>query len=471
MRKMSIYLSAALAAASAGGAAAQTVNAVDYGEALRQARQSSGAVRGADLDMQAKTLQAQALRRIDGPDLRLSGFMGRVSTSVNLDTSAIANAANPILDNLPAIPGLNLPEIPNSIGADRIVNLRSLGLSSVWPLYTGGRLQAVREIAAGRVGEAGAALQTSDDEIANQLAQRYFSAQLAREALRLRQEAVAVFADHQSMAVKLERGGLISKVERLKGDVAMDNAKREAAKARSDVEIAELALSRMLGRQDAVRPATPLFVHDASVGSLASFIDAAMASNAAWKQIDSKRTQAAGALKLQGSEYSPTVVAVANYNLNRGGGSYARANWMVGMSVSVPLVDRIDKSKMAEAARLEQQRVEVMAGQASRDIPTLTESQWRTMENARLRYQSMGSSIELAQETLRLSQVAFKNGQSTSSDVADASLNYTKARLEQAQAAYDYDLALAKLLGTAGQPDRLAELSRTATSVIDLKKD
>ncbi|UUZ50244.1 hypothetical protein LP420_09935 [Massilia sp. B-10] len=110
--------------------------------------------KGADLDLQAKTLQAAALRRIDGPDLRLSGFLGRVSTSVNLDTSAIANAANPILDNLPAIPGLNLPEIPNAIGADRIVNLRSLGLSSVWPLYTGGRLQAVREIAAGRASEA-----------------------------------------------------------------------------------------------------------------------------------------------------------------------------------------------------------------------------------------------------------------------------------------------------------------------------
>jgi len=468
---MSIYLSAALAAACAGGAAAQTVNALDYGEALQLARQSSGAVQGAELDMQAKTLQAAALRRIDGPDLRLSGFMGRVSTSVNLDTSAIANAANPILDNLPAIPGLHLPEIPNSIGVDRIVNLRSAGLSSVWPLYTGGRLQAVQEIAAGGASEAGAALQTSDDEIANQLAQRYFSVQLAREALRLRMDAVDVVADHQSMAVKLERTGLISKVERLKGDVAMDNARREAAKARSDLEIAELALARMLGRQDAVRPATPLFVHDTSVGSLASFIDAAKASNAAWKQIESKRTQAAGARKLSGSEYSPSVVAVANYNLNRGGGSYARANWMIGMSVSVPLVDRIDRSKMAEAARLEQKRVEVMAGQANRDIPTLTESQWRAMENARLRFLSMDSSIELAQETLRLSRVAFKNGQATSTDVADASLNYTKSRLERAQAAYEYDLALAKLLGTAGQPDRLAELSRTATSVIDLKKD
>jgi len=470
MRRIGMYMAVALAASGTLCAAAAQ-DGVDYGSALREARQESGALKGADLDMQAKTLQASALQRIAGPDLRLSGFMGRVSTSVNLDTSAIANAANPILDNLPPIPGINLPDIPNSIGADRIVNLRSLGLSSVWPLYTGGRLQAVQTIAAGRAAEAGAARLTSEEDIANQLAQRYFTVQLAREALRLRLEAVQVFGEHQSMALKMERTGLIAKVERLKADVAMDNARREADKARSDLEIANVALSRLLGRKEPVRPATPLFVHAEPVGSLASFIDAAMNANPAWKQIDSKREQAAGLLKLQGSQFSPTVVAVANYNLNRGGGSYARANWLVGMSVSVPLVDRIDKGKMLQAARLEQERVEVMASQASRDIPTLAESQWRTMENARLRYLSMGSSIELAQETLRLARVGFKNGQATSSDVADASLNYTKTRLEQAQAACDYDLALAKLLSTAGQSERLAELARSARSVIDLTKD
>jgi outer membrane protein TolC len=195
-----------------------------------------------------------------------------------------------------------------------------------------------------------------------------------------------------------------------------------------------------------------------------------MASNAAWKQIDSKRAQADGAVKLQGSQFSPTVVALANYNLNRGD-SVARANWLVGMSVSVPLVERIDRARMGAAARLERQRVDVMAAQAARDIPTLAESQWRAMEDARLRYLSMGSAIELAGESLHLSQVAFKNGQATSIDVADASLNFTKSRLERAQAAYDYVLALAKLLGTTGQSAQLYDYSRTANHIVDLTKD
>lgn len=449
--------------------AAQCATAVDYGEALRQLKTRSGAINGAGLDFQAKSLQAEAVRRIDGPDLRLSGFAGRVSTTLSVDTSNLAQAANPVLDLLPPLPGLNLPEIPSTLNVDRVFDVRSLGVSSIWPLYTGARLQAVKEIAAGRADEAGAGVRKEEDEAATLLAQRYFTVQLAREAWHLRAGAARLAREHQGDAVKMERAGLIARVDRLKADVAVDNANREASKAASDLEIARLALRRLLGAPGDVSATTPLFVHDAPAGSLASFVDAAMASNAAWKQIDSKRRQAAGAVRLQGGQFSPTVVGIANYNLNHG--SSARANWLVGVSVSVPLVERIDRARMSAAARLEQQRVEVMAEQAGRDIPTLAESQWRAMEDARQRYLSMASAIELANETRRLAQVSFKNGQATTTDVADASFNATRVSLERAQAAYDYVLALARLLGTAGEPDRLDALAKTATHIVDLTKD
>ncbi|SFD81789.1 TolC family protein [Massilia yuzhufengensis] len=442
---------------------------VDYAEAWRRVRATAGSVNGARLDFQAKQLQAEALRRIDGPDVRLSGFAGRVSTTLSVDTGAIAQLANPVLDSLPPLPGLNLPDVPQALNVDRVFDVRSLGLSTVWPLYTGGRLDAVKQIAAGRADEAGASVQAALDDASTQLAQRYFTVQLARKAWQLRSAAVEVAKEHQRMALKMERTGLIAKVERLKADVAVDNALREAAKAGSDLEIAQLALRRLLDAPDAVLPATPLFVHAQPPGSLASFIDAAMASNAAWKQIASKRKQADGAVQLQGRAFSPTVIGIANYNLNRG--SSSRANWLVGVSVSVPLVERIDRARMISAARLEQQRVVVAAEQAGRDLPTLAESQWRTMEDARLRYLSMGSAIELAYETRRLAQVGFQNGQATSTDVADASLNYTKASLERSQAAYEYVMALARLLGTAGDPGRLYALSRSATHIVDLTKE
>lgn len=468
-----MLVTTAMALFGMAAAWAQEGRTLDYGAALHQLTVRSGTVQGAELDFRARQLQAAALRRIDGPDLRLNGFAGRISTSISVDTSRLAQALTPalapVLDLLPPLPGLALPELPDTLEANRVFTIRTLGLSTVWPLYTGGRLQALKDLAAGRAGEAGAALQTAQDEAAVQLAQRYFGVQLARMASGLRAAAVKVAQEHRQMARKLERAGLIARVERLKADVAVDTAAREAAKAASDLETAELALRRMLGEDQAVVPATPLFVHERAVGSLASFVDAALASNAAWKQIDGKRAQAAANLKLQGQAFSPTVIGVANYNLNRG--ETARANWLVGVALSVPLVDRVDRAKLSAAARLEQQRVEVAAEQAGRDLPTLAESQWRAMEDARQRYLSMASAIELAQETLRVAQVSFQNGQATTTEVADASLNLTKTSIERVQAAYDYVLALARLLGTAGSPGQLAVHARSAPYLIDPAKD
>ena len=442
---------------------------IDIDEAMRLLASRSGSVQGAELDYQARQLQAGALRRIDGPDLRLTGFAGRVSTTLSVDTSRIGQVLEPALQLLPPLPGIALPELPPALDVDRVYNIRSVGLSSVWPMYTGGRLEAVKELASGRAEEAGAAAPSARGEATVQLAQRYFGVQLARQASLLRGAAVTLAKEHQAMALKLERTGLIARVERLKADVAVDNAVREASRAASDLEIAEVALRRMLGESGELLPTTPLFVHERAVGSLASFVDAALASNAAWKQIESKRMQAAANLRLQGHEYSPTVLGVANYNLNRGG--TVRANWLVGVAFSMPLFDRIDRARAIAAARIERQRVEVAAEQAGRDIPTLAEKQWRTMEDARQRYLSMGSTIELARETLRLAQVSFKNAQATSADVDDASLNLTKVSIERAQAAYDYVVALAQLLDTAGAADQLPVHARSAAHRIAFTKE
>jgi outer membrane protein TolC len=215
--------------------------------------------------------------------------------------------------------------------------------------------------------------------------------QLAREAWRVRRAAAQGIEEHQSAAKKLEAAGLIAAAERLKADVALDGARRDLSKAANDLEIAQVALSRLLASPGTVQPTTPLFVHSHPVGSLQSFIDTGMTQHPAWKKIESKREQADKALQLRGSEHSPSVFAVGNYNLNQSNDKLVQPNWFVGVYLSVPLVSHVDKAKMLEAARLDQARV---------------------------------------------------------------------------QAAYEYVMALARLLEATGQPARLAELARSADLVL-----
>ncbi|CDG83791.1 outer membrane efflux family protein [Janthinobacterium agaricidamnosum NBRC 102515 = DSM 9628] len=439
-------------------AGAPTVR-LSFADALEQASAASGAVQGAALDARAKTLKAQALSRIDGPSLDLTGFRGRLSTDVNLDTSRLSGIAGGVEA---ALPGLPVPDIPNAIDRNVAVNLSSFGLRSIWPLYTGGRLDAIKGLAAGLGQEAEAEQIDAEEKLATSVAQRYFQLLLAQRVVAVRAEATAGIAEHQGNARKLELGGLISRAERLRADVALAGARSDEAQARSDLEIAQVALNRLLNVTATVQPGTPLFVHSLPVGSLQSFIDTGMRQNAAWKKIDSKRHQAQESLKLQGKEYSPTVFAVGNYNLNRGSEKLVQSNWMVGVAVSVPLVGRIDTGKMIQAAKLDQERVEVTAQQAGRDIPTLIEKQWRALENARIQFMSSASSVELARENIKLQAAAFKQGQATSLDEIDARLNLARIETQRAQTAYHYVMALAQLLEASGQPRQLSGLANSA---------
>ena len=435
---------------------------LSFNEALQQAAAASGAVQGAVLDVRAKTLKAEALSNIDGPSVDLTAFRGRLSTDLNIDTSGLSGVVGGIESVLPPIPGLPKPQIPNSLSREVVTDLTSFGLLGMWPIYTGGRLDAVKGLASSLTQAAQAERVEAEEQLATLVAQRYFQLLLAKRVVAVRAEVTAGVTEHQRDAARLEKGGLISRAERLRADVALDSARSDEAQARSDEEIAQVALDRLLAVNTQVRPSTPLFVNSLPVGTLQSFISTGMRENANWKKIDSKRAQAEQALKLHGKEYTPTVFAIGNYNLNRGSEKLVRSNWAIGLVVAVPLVHRINTGKMIAAAKLDQERVEVVARQAERDIPTLIEKNWRALENARIQYLSTASSVELARENIRLQTVAFQQGQVTSLEVVDARLNLAKVETQRAQTAYNYVMGLAQLLEATGETQRLGSLAAAA---------
>ncbi|PLY43795.1 type I secretion protein TolC [Janthinobacterium sp. ROICE36] len=455
-------------AGALGAAMPALAEPLSFNEALQQAAKASGTVQGAALDVRAKTLKAEALSNIDGPSVDLTAFRGRLSTDVSIDTSGLAGVVGGIESVLPPIPGLPTPHIPNSLNREVVTDLTSFGLLGMWPIYTGGRLDAVKGLASSLTLAAQAERTEAEEQLATLVAQRYFQLLLAKRVVAVRAEVTAGVTQHQRDAAKLEKGGLISRAERLRADVALDSARSDEAQARSDEEIAQVALDRLLAVNTQVRPSTPLFVNSLPVGTLQSFISTGMRENANWKKIDSKRVQAEQALKLHGKEYTPTVFAIGNYNMNRG--QLVRSNWAIGLVVSVPLVHRINTGKMIAAAKFDQERVEVVARQAERDIPTLIEKNWRALENARIHYLSTASSVELARENIRLQTVAFQQGQVTSLEVVDARLNLAKVETQRAQTAYNYVMGLAQLLEATGQTQRLGSLAASADIQLPVDK-
>src|SRR5471032_1356667 len=170
---------------------AQAGMPLTFNEALQQAASASGQVQGAALDVRAKTLKAEALSNIDGPSVDLTAFRGRLSTDLNIDTSRLSGIAGGVESALPGLPGLPLPEIPNSLNREVVTNLTSFGLIGMWPVYTGGRLDAVKGLASGMTKEAEAERIEAEEKLATLVAQRYFQLLLAKRVVAVRTEVRA----------------------------------------------------------------------------------------------------------------------------------------------------------------------------------------------------------------------------------------------------------------------------------------
>ena len=122
----------------------------------------------------------------------------------------------------------------------------------------------------------------------------------------------------------------------------------------------------------------------------------------------------------------------------------------VGIGLNFKIFDGLNREYKAAAARLQLRRVEALEQKAEQDILLLVEDLYNKVQSVLATLSAVERSERFAKELLRAKQRAFSEGMATVTDVVDATLNLSRARLEREQTAYDFDVALARLLNASG---------------------
>ena len=91
-----------------------------------------------------------------------------------------------------------------------------------------------------------------------------------------------------------------------------------------------------------------------------------------------------------------------------------------------------------------------IAVQAHDEVELLIEKLHNQLLASQNRIYSIDSSIRFAEEYYQVKQDAFAEGLIPATELIDAELNLAKAKTERLEAAYKYDITLAKLLEAAG---------------------
>lgn len=364
------------------------------------------------------------------------------------------------LGRLPS-PQAMAEHLPESVSVSKTDNFSRANIGALLPIYTGGRIEAVQDVARGRADfQAGKVLETQA-QLLRLLAERYFLVQLAKSAVAVREEALQVVNAHDHAAQRMLDLGLIAKAERLQGKTALADAQYQLDKAKDDLRLAERALAALLDGKK-IFPANALFVDHRPLPSLEAFQAKALAQYPAFAKIAAKREQAKAMKSLSDAAWKPTVAAFGLHEVKR-----HSPDWVVGVTAQWTINSPVNRHKVQEAAEQTLAQVDLVEAQAIRDVKLLVEKEWLAVNDARARFDSLAEQVKLAKEVVRLRNAGFKEGVNTVIELNDAEANLAKVRTERAQAAYQYVIALAGLLEAAGEDEQLAHYLAEADTHID----
>ncbi len=329
--------------------------------------------------------------------------------------------------------------------------------SLVWPIFTGGKIYSAYKASTENVEAEKAAYKLVENSVLMEVCTRYFTVHLAEEMLKLRSEAHKTISEHVEQAKKLEEGGQISRAERLRAEVALVEAETEKDNAERDLSLARLALANSLGESDTALTTTTGIAPKELDGSLEDYKKRAVENYPGMLQLEQAKKRSERAVTAARGDYFPTVALFGKRELYTKDLTILEPEWAVGVAVEWNIFHGGETAGKVAEAKATEREVTSLQNQAAQNISLLVEKRFREYEHAKGRLESLQKTEELAQESLEDQQKAFNAGMGTSLDVVDAQLSLERLRVAKLKADYDATMALAGLLETCGQVEKIQD--------------
>ena len=337
-------------------------------------------------------------------------------------------------------------------------------LHVLWPLYTGGKIDAAQDIYAAAVNEHKALKEMKKDTEFLKLVKYYYGVVVSESLYETRLEAQKALNIHYENAKKLKEQGQIAKIELLNAEVELDAARIETTKAHHKFQIALSALSSLTKLSN--KPSSKLFVYE-NVKEENYYKDETQANYAGLKVLDAKADQSEAFVSIKEASWYPEVAAFGNYNLYKDDSPIMSTlpTWFAGVMVKINLLQRQDRSEEVQAAKLLNSKVKHLKAEALGNLALLVEKTYKEMMSDREEFNSLSSSLALAQENYKLRTIAFKEGLSTSVELVDAQMFLMGAKTKRLNAAYNFVKKLSRLSVLSGNREMFFEIENSSEEI------
>lgn len=335
-----------------------------------------------------------------------------------------------------------------------IGNTHSNTLTASMPIYTGGKLSGtIKKAKAGYLySEQG--LQKAYNDMRSTVTNGYFDMLQADNMQQLGRESVTRLADHLKNVEAQYEVGVVAKVDVLRSQVELANAKQSLIKAENAYQIAEANLNKIVGLpMDTQLKLDNLLVYTPYENDMQYCLDYAAMHRPELEQAKQNVEAAKGALRVAISGHMPQVAATASQNWNnKNWPGDENGNWYVGVSVGLNIFDSGVTTSKIHGAEADLAKAHETYRDTVDAVNLDVRSNYLNLREAEKRIDTTKLAVSQAEEDYRIAQLRYMNGVGTNTDVLDAQVALTDAKTNYLQAMYDYNTCKTNLETAIGVP-------------------
>lgn len=327
-----------------------------------------------------------------------------------------------------------------------------------WPIYSGGRTDALVRAARAERSAAGADLLAARADLRLDITRTFWALVAAREAEQVLDRSLESLDAHvRDVRARLDQG-LVPPNELLSSEAQRSRQRLAAVEARNTRGMVEAELRRLIGDAGTAPIVPQVTAAEAAAAEPEAGLVERARSLRPERQALSDRLAAARAREDAARAAAKPQVGVT------GGYDYARPNprifprvdawedsWDVSVNVSWSIWDggrrRAEQAQAAAGARA----VEARAGDFDRQVALEVRQRWLEVDSSRAAITAADDGVRAAVEARRVLRERFAAGVATSTEVLDAETAVLYAELDRARAVSNAHLARARLDRAVGR--------------------
>ena len=327
----------------------------------------------------------------------------------------------------------------------------SVGLSQ--NLYAGGKHAAQRRLAKEQLSQAELTVREAEEDLAVRLNTLFYSVLLARETVAAAKDAVETSQKHVQEVRQMLKLGLANQLEVIRAEQQLSSNEASLASSQGTLDSARINLLNLMGLPPSSEY-SPVGTLESSrpTGTPPASIELARKQRADKAILEKQIAMQKEQIKIAQSGMKPSVDFSASAAVDNPYHNQDRTDdsWKATLSLEIPVYDRGQTRGEVMKARAVQEQNKYKLRQKELDILSEIDLAWVEINDSEAHVTARRKAHALAKETLRLSQVGYREGVTPQLDLLEAQSNLTSARKDYSQSLFNHLMRIVALKRAEG---------------------